>query len=130
MEIYYGSFLREVIKYLIGVEQSYLNRQTLKGSDKRSVYVNSISYSSDGKHIFSAHEDGVAILWNSQGQLIQRFSGHKVAITSHTFSPNDQYILTGSRDKTAKLWDLNGLELQSFIGHTHGVTSVAISPDG
>ncbi|MFM6155031.1 MAG: WD40 repeat domain-containing protein, partial [Sphaerospermopsis kisseleviana] len=59
-------------------------------------YVNSVSFSPDGKTIATASSDNTARLWNLQGQMLQEFKGHQNLVWSVSFSPDGKTIATAS----------------------------------
>jgi WD40 repeat protein len=69
-------------------------------------------------------------LMDSDGNEIQRFTGHTQPIISLTFSPDESMILSGSYDRTARLWNIDGQQLQLLRGHRGEVGEVAFSKDG
>lgn len=85
--------------------------------------------SADGSKIISAGRDGVAKIWNREGEVVQTFSGHGEAINALALSNDGQYLLTGSSDRTANLWRPDGTLLQTITGHLGSVDAVAFSPD-
>ncbi|CAN5478508.1 hypothetical protein BH10BAC2_BH10BAC2_22760 [soil metagenome] len=74
--------------------------------------------------------DGIARLWNLNGEMINEFRGHNDSVISVALSPSGDSILTGSKDSTARLWNMEGKTLKIFRGHKAAVTSVSFSPDG
>jgi WD40 repeat protein len=92
--------------------------------------VTSIAFSPDEQLIATGSNDGIARLWNKQGNLIQEFKGHQSYVGGVVFSPDGQLIATGSNDGIARLWNKQGNLIQEFKGHQDRVSSVAFSPDG
>lgn len=79
--------------------------------------------------IATGSRDGVARLWDLDGQVLQTFEGHLDEILTLTFSPDGQYLLTGAKDSTVKLWDLKGNELQYYEAYKHQVIGLSFLPD-
>ncbi|MFN6232846.1 MAG: ribosome assembly protein 4, partial [Dolichospermum sp.] len=73
-------------------------------------FVNSVSFSPDGKTIATGSRDNTARLWDLQGNLLQEFKGHQDWVYSVSFSPDGKTIATASRDKTARLWPVRNLD--------------------
>jgi len=99
---------------------------------EHSSSINSLAFSTDGKHALSGGMGGSIMLWEiSSGREIRSLKGHSEQVNSLAFSPDGKRALSGSKDSNIKLWDLSsGREIRSFKGHSVGVTSVAFSPDG
>jgi WD40 repeat protein len=97
-----------------------------------SDWVNSVTFSPDGKQAISGSNDKTIKLWDIvSGRVIRTFSGHSDRVNSVTFSPDGRQAVSGSDDKTIKLWDVaSGSVIRTFSGHTSYVRSVAFSPDG
>ncbi|MBD2501704.1 WD40 domain-containing protein [Anabaena azotica] len=93
-------------------------------------WVNSASFSPDGKTIATASSDNTARLWTAQGQLLRELKGHQGIVLSASFSPDGKTIATASSDKTARLWTADGQLLRELQGHQGSVYSVSFSPDG
>ena len=101
----------------------------------RSVWINSVSFSPDGKTIVSGGSGGmdkILRLWDvNTGSLLKTFKGHTIWVNSVRFSPDGKTIVSGGSDKTIHLWDAEtGGNIQTFKGHTGSVNSVRFSPDG
>ncbi len=93
-------------------------------------WVNSVSFSPDGKTLASASSDGTIKLWSREGRELQTLTGHSSRVNSASFSPDGQIIASASEDKTIKLWSREGKELKTLNGHSDWVNSVNFSPDG
>ena len=92
--------------------------------------ITSAAFSPDGNTILTAGSDNnIAILWNLDASIEQRFYGHTAKVYSIAFSPDGKKILTGSLDNTAILWESEGEIIQVFKGHTNRITSVSFSLD-
>ena len=91
----------------------------------------SLSYSTDGKLIVAAMDDGSIRIIDAEKQAeLKSLKGHTSYVNSASFSPSGKYIVSASSDKTVRIWDVKtGIELQTFIGHTSPVNTVRFSPD-
>ena len=94
--------------------------------------VNGAVFSPDGKHVLTAGNDHLAILWEIEtGREIRRFKGHNSALRSAMFSPDSSFVLTSSFDETARLWSTaTGAEIRKLSLHDDKIISAAFSPDG
>ena len=92
--------------------------------------VNSISLSSDGKIIASAHYDGTVILWRKDGKKLKILKGHSGPVYSVDFSSDNKSIASASDDGTIKLWSTDGKLIKTIKGHNGRVYSVSFSPNG
>ena len=92
--------------------------------------VNSISFSSDGQQFATSGDDSKVRLWNSSGQLLTEFKGHRGKVLSVNFSPNGQQLASAGSDGIVKLWNLSGQQLAEFKSHQGNINSVSFSPNG
>ncbi|NJR75593.1 MAG: WD40 repeat domain-containing protein, partial [Scytonema sp. CRU_2_7] len=103
--------------------------KTLSG---HRYWVNSISFSRDGKTLASASGDYTIKLWDiATGKQLNTLTGHRSGVSSVSFSPDGKTLASASYDRTIKLWNVaTGKLLKTLFGHRSGVSSVSFSPDG
>ena len=113
------------------ISNSYID-SSLQTLMEHFDYVNSVSYSPDGKKIISGSDDNTIKIWDANTrQCLNTLEGHTFSVYSVAYSPDGKNIVSGSYDKTIKIWDANtGVCLKILKGHTSSVSSVAYSPDG
>lgn len=94
-------------------------------------------FSRDGKKLFSAGEDNVALVWDVAKQgVIQTLSGHAGPLTHIEERPSQgdvpaSEVVTASEDGTARIWDVrSGRLLYCLEAHTDRVSRATYSPDG
>jgi WD40 repeat protein len=97
-----------------------------------SLFVDSVSFSADGRKALTGSGDNTARLWDLEtGNEIRGLEGHTGWVHSAVFSPDGRSALTASRDKSVRLWDLDtGKEIRRLEGHSREVFSAVFSPDG
>ncbi|XP_071739052.1 WD40 repeat-containing protein HOS15-like [Rutidosis leptorrhynchoides] len=64
----------------------------------------------DGTLLATGSCDGIARVWQPNGELKSTFSKHKGPIVCIKWSNNGDYLLTGSFDSTSIVWDVNADE--------------------
>ncbi|KAI8376477.1 WD40-repeat-containing domain protein [Radiomyces spectabilis] len=101
------------------------------------LYIRSVSFSPDGKHLATGAEDKQIRIWDIGKKRIRRvLQGHEQDIYSLEFSRDGRILVSGSGDRTARIWDwqdgqcMHVLRIKDMDQKDPGVTSVAISPDG
>jgi len=101
-----------------------------------SSWVNSVSFSPDGRQLVSGHgnwNEGSIRLWDiaSGNEIKTIYKLEYIKINSVAFSHDGKQIVSDSYDNTVKLWDTaTGREIRTFSGHTSSVITAAFSPDG
>lgn len=96
-------------------------------------YVNSVTFSPDGKLLAIGDSDGNLRLWriaDAQNSMIfEGGAGGLLGLVA--FSPDGKFLASGSTDHTVKIWDVSeGKCCQILRGHNHWVLAIAFSPDG
>jgi len=77
-----------------------------------------VSFSHDGKTIFSASDDGSIREWNLEtGAEIRTLAGHSDEVWVVRVSEDGRQLLSTGKDKTVRLWDLQTGTSQVFSGH-------------
>ncbi|MEA3500819.1 MAG: caspase family protein [Candidatus Marinimicrobia bacterium] len=106
--------------------------QLIKTLKDHSRYVNSVSFSSDGKYLASGSWDNtVKIYSTSDWRLIKTLKDHSGNVNSVLFSSDGQYFASGSDDKTVKIYSTPDWRLITTLkDHSKGVNSVSFSSDG
>ncbi|KAI9301192.1 WD40-repeat-containing domain protein [Cunninghamella echinulata] len=104
---------------------------------EEDLYIRSVSFSPDGKHLATGAEDKQIRIWDIGKKRIRNvLRGHEQDIYSLEFSRDGNILVSGSGDRTVKIWDwtdgrcLHTLGIKEQDEKDPGVTSVAISPDG
>lgn len=91
-----------------------------------------VAFSSDGRTVVTASDDGTAQIWEAHADSppvwTLRHSGY---VWSARFSPDDRWVVTASADHTARVWDARtGLPLVEALHHDGPVWTARFSPDG
>ncbi|WP_199247235.1 PQQ-binding-like beta-propeller repeat protein [[Phormidium] sp. ETS-05] len=70
-------------------------------------YVNSVSFSPDGKTLASGSHDKTVRLWDvPTGRELRQLREHKYGVNSVSFSPDGQTLASGGWDGVVRLWRL------------------------
>ncbi len=102
--------------------------------DGHKSFINSVTFSPDGKMVASGSSDKTIILWDvgTQQPISQPLTGHTSSVESVVFSPDGKFLASGSDDQTIILWDVSTQQSigQPLRGHVDEVNRLAFSPDG
>ena len=106
---------------------------------ERRVY--SPEFSPDGQYVFTASSDGIARLWNHEGDIIAEYTGHEGEVLSVEFGASDRHLLVFSYDSrnelpsaslrpAVDLWNANGDANSNSALRLGRVLDAEFSPDG
>ena len=94
----------------------------------------SAAYSPDGQLLAAGAAGGVVGLWDSAGNALFQFKGHRGAVNGLAFSSDGRRLLTVAGSPVAqgeiRIWDTaTGEQLLALSGHQGPILSVAVSRD-
>lgn len=94
--------------------------------------IRAICFSSDGRYLISAGNDGLIRQWDtSQGLNPRILAGHTRPVIGVAIAPQSQQLISASLDGEVRLWDrLSGKCLQRFNAHIDGLSSIGLSTNG
>jgi transducin (beta)-like 1 len=87
--------------------------------NNKSKDVTTLDWNGDGSLLATGSYDGLARVWDANGNLVNSLCAHKGPIFSLKWNKKGDYLLSGSVDKTAIVWDAKtGEAKQQFAFHT------------
>jgi WD40 repeat protein len=98
---------------------------------KHDPFVNSLTWTSDGKKLISGSDELIRIFDTATWQQIAILKGHTSFVNAISLSQNNRFLASASYDKTARLWNLDtNLPVGPPLQHEDTLRSAALSPDG
>jgi len=92
-----------------------------------------VNFSPDNKYVAVVGQDGLAIVWNTDGEPVcslqvvyDPINPQKVV----SFSPDSRFIASATVGNRVRITSIEGEDLYYLKGHTASVTAVVFSPDG
>lgn len=107
------------------------NGQEVKSFKPTTPYVNSITFSSDGRTIACGTHDNIVQLWDiATGNELKQLKGHTTWVMKVSYSNHGRYIATGSYDGSSRIWDAQTLEELAQLYYFSNDSWVIVTPDG
>lgn len=107
------------------------NGQVVKSFKPTTCYINSITFSPDGKTIACGTHDNIVQLWDvATGNELKQLKGHTTWVMKVSYSSDGKRIATGSYDGSSRIWDAQTLnELAQFYCFSND-SWIIVTPDG
>ena len=93
-------------------------------------YINSISYSPDGKYLASGGNDDTIKIWDVESEQCVKILLVHSWVNSVCYSPDGRYLASGGQNDTIKIWDVESEQCVKILLGRSSVTTVCYSPDG
>lgn len=104
----------------------------LEGIIETDGFITSASLSVSHRFLLTAHDNGIAHLWDFEtGQLLRDFYVNNSPISSIEFAADEEVFVTAHSDGNAYLWQIDTEQpIFVFEGHSLAVNDVSLSSDG
>ena len=101
-------------------------------SGQHTLPITTINYSTDGRRIVTASNDGAAVIWDSEsGAVIHRLLHGSSPLNYAEFSPDNQNVVTCSNNGLAKIWNAQtGQQKGEPLKHGGFIRTARFSSDG
>jgi WD40 repeat protein len=109
-----------------------INTKPIKILQGHRDFINSISFSPNGKLLASGSNDKTIKIWDvANAKEIKTLTGHSDGVQWVNFSRDGKLLASTSNDQSIKLWNVTtGKEIKTLTGHTNSVTSVIFGSNG
>ncbi|MCL1463820.1 WD40 repeat domain-containing protein [Argonema galeatum A003/A1] len=119
------------IEAVTALRQGIYRVQERNRLEGHSNWINSVTFSPDGKTLASGSRDTTIKLWDVKTGKLIRTIEHSGSIVSLSFSPDGKTLASGGGDNTIKLWNVNtGQEIKTLTKQGKYGFSISFSPDG
>ncbi|MCB9289175.1 MAG: caspase family protein [Lewinellaceae bacterium] len=90
--------------------------------------VRSVALSADGQRLITGGSDNTTIIWDGNGQMLGKFTGHRDGVNAVAVSPDGLSFASGGNDMALFILEENGQVRQS--GVVFNFNGLAFAPDG
>ncbi|KAH0794327.1 WD repeat-containing protein 3 [Histomonas meleagridis] len=98
--------------------------------DDETISVTDIATSPNGTFIAVGYSNGEIVVFTEDGEIQNRFVGHRRAITCVKFNYDSNILASGSQDNDVILWDCSGDSgICRLVGHQNAITDICFIPD-
>lgn len=111
------------------LEKIYSDHTFYKIFAKTDTRIQAVDHIKNPYLVLTGSDDGVARLYDMDGQPLAKFSANEKAVLAVAISPDGKTFLTGSEDGYARLWNRKEEILKEY-NHIYPVRAVAFLPGG
>ena len=114
-----------------GVRVFSPNGSVIKELARQQGSVERLAFSSDGRKVAGAFEDGAIRVWNVANGSVETKLIAPREITALVFAPNGEALAAATSDNTITVWSLqSGLPQAKLQKHDATINALSFSPDG